>query len=96
MNLLLIVTFFGRFLSIIFDPDLNESFSSVISNKVSSFDCYECENCEIPFNDQTSTTTCSNGITQCLVSGDTGVRKNDLDYFFFSFLESHCEIRNSL
>ncbi|CAF1645213.1 unnamed protein product [Rotaria magnacalcarata] len=35
-------------------------------NYATCFDCYECQNCEIPFNSQTNTATCSSSVTQCM------------------------------
>ncbi|CAF4463026.1 unnamed protein product [Rotaria socialis] len=35
-------------------------------NYATCFDCYECQNCEIPFNSQTNTVTCASSVTQCM------------------------------
>ncbi|CAF3213738.1 unnamed protein product [Rotaria socialis] len=35
-------------------------------NYATCFDCYECQNCEIPFNSQTNTVTCTSSVTQCM------------------------------
>ncbi|UJR36384.1 hypothetical protein I4U23_029108 [Adineta vaga] len=38
----------------------------VLLNYATSFDCYDCQNCQIPFNNQANTATCTTGVNQCI------------------------------
>ena len=68
MNALLIVTFFSRFLRQSFFVSHTDFLFAVFFRQAMSIDCFDCQNCQTPYNNQTSTATCGTGVTQCLVS----------------------------
>ncbi|CAF2399806.1 unnamed protein product [Rotaria sp. Silwood2] len=41
-------------------------FDAVLLHYTTCLDCYDCQNCEIPANDQANTATCSSSVTQCM------------------------------